>query len=151
MDNPTKQMLEAKGRFEFYQTKLRNWGLEGKEKYYYLRYGESNHGIATGGTATVCIIPIDNPKAIFGTVYTRGVSFCNPTNQFCHIIGRSYALGRAIKAKEIYRDSDPIPAKTPAGILTYIKGWEFLSVWDATLTPWIEEKLFKGAKEGVVS
>ena len=122
------------------QTKLRNWGLEGQEKYYYLKYGENSHGTAILGTATVCVIPIGDEE--LGIVYSRGVAFCNPIDQFNRKKGRAIALGRAVKAIENKEFSDLIPGGKPAWVLWRMLGWICFSCWEATLTDY-EKKMFK--------
>jgi len=117
------------------QTKLRNWELEGKEKYYYHKFGENCHGNAVQGTATVCVIPVKG-------VYARGVAFCNPVDQFNRKLGRAIALGRAVKAIENHAGGDLIKARTPAWILYKTLGWICFSAFEVTLTDY-EKKLFK--------
>ena len=107
------------------QAILRNLGLKGREKYYYLRYGNL-------GTATVCVIPVKKtPEEIW---FVRGVAFCNPKDQFNRKVGRAIALGRAMKAIQSEQFTDPIPPRTPALILQRTMGWAYLSCWDITLT-----------------
>lgn len=120
------------------QTKLKNWGLEGEEKYYYLKYGENRCGTASEGTATICVIPA-------GSYFVRGVAFCNPIDQFSRKKGRAIALGRAVKAIEKSCFSDPIPNRKPAWMLERMLGWTYFSCWDITLTSY-EKKLFKERK-----
>jgi hypothetical protein len=116
------------------QAKLKEMGFEGKERYYYIRTGEPSRGIAA-----VCIIPTPMDT---GIVFARGVSFCNPKDQFSKKTGRAIALGRAVKAIEHNIDSDFIQKTTPAIYLSIELGWVAFSVWNATLTR-LEAKLFK--------
>lgn len=127
------------------QAKMKNWGLEGGEKFYYLKYGENRHGHAILGTATVCVIPVF--ATVEGTHYVRGVAFCNPTDQFARKVGRAIALGRAVKAIEAQQFTEPIPESKPACILTRMLGWSYFSCWDITLTD-NEQRLFKEAEHG---
>lgn len=120
------------------QTKLKNLGLEGEERYYYLRYGLNSHGNATRGTATVCLIPSVSLAPVSRTIFVRGVAFCNPLDQFNRKLGRAVALGRVMKALESRQSSDPIPVNKPVGVLS---SWGFLSLWDASLTEF-EQKMF---------
>lgn len=123
------------------QAKLKNLGLvddQGKttEKYYYLKFGQNTYGYPIGGVATVCVIPL-------GTLFARGVAFCNPIDQFNRRLGRAIALGRAIKAIESHQVNDPIPNKAPCSILSKNLGWDCLSAWAITLTRF-ERQMFKG-------
>lgn len=135
------------------QAKLKNLGLEGAERYYYLKYPKYNRGCPgypdlpgypSFGTATVCILP-------WGLSYARGVAFCNPKDQFNRRLGRAIALGRAVKALEHFCSSDSIPYGEPVSILIYRLDWEFLSCWNPVLTNF-ERKLFEGRtpKDGAI-
>ena len=80
------------------EIKLKKLELDGKERYYYLRFG-----LQAIRAATICIIPYPSCTQ---TGYVRGVSFCNPLDQFNKKKGRAIALGRAIKAIERGEDSE---------------------------------------------
>jgi len=126
------------------QAKLKEWGLEGTERYYYLRFGQKTYGKPVGGIATVCIIPLSNEEKT-SVIYARGVSFCNPKDQLIKKKGRAKALGRAAKAIESHQFTEPIPKGLPCSILTRNNmGWTYFSGWDITLTEY-EQRLF--AKE----
>lgn len=124
------------------QAKLKNLGLEGEERYYYLRYGQNSHGNATRGTATICLVPIR--LSLGEPVFVRGVAFCNPRDQFNRKLGRAIALGRAIKAIENRQSKDPIPMNKP--VSWALPTWSFLSIWDASLTKF-EQKMFEPRTE----
>ena len=120
------------------QAKLANWGMQGKERYYYLKYGENSHGNALLGTATVCVIGQDSVE---GWHFVRGIAFCNPKDQFSRKLGRHIALGRAVKAIETHLFTEPIPKNKPAWILTEMLGWAYFSTWGITPTEY-ERRLF---------
>jgi hypothetical protein len=122
------------------EAKMAAWGYQGKEKFYYLKCGPFKDGQAQGGVATVCIMRIDDLTT--HPLYVRGVAFCNPKDQFNKKTGRTIALGRLIKAIETRNLNDPVPAKTPAGVLTRVFLWLWMSEWGATLTEY-EKKLFE--------
>jgi len=131
------------------QAKLKNWGL--KEKYYYLRFGKGAENVPDGflGVATVCIMPGNlvpdafiGDNSVEGWHYVRGVSFCNPKDQFNKKTGRAIALGRAIKAIESHHSSDSIHRTTPVFILAQSQGWVYLSAWNIGLTEY-EQRLFR--------
>ncbi len=128
------------------EAKLKQWGMDGKVRYYYLKYGLDKNGRATQGTATVCVIELPAGHQIPGydapdhQVYVRGVAFCSPKDQFVRKHGRPLALGRAVKAIESHQCSNHVPNKTPAGILASI-GWFYFSAWNPILTEY-EKKLF---------
>ena len=88
------------------QAKLKSWGLEKNVRYYYLRFGEGAVNVPDGflGIATVCLIGLDSVEVMR---YVRGVSFCNPKDQFVKKTGRNIALGRAVKAIETRLTRDP--------------------------------------------
>jgi len=123
--------------------KLKKLELAGKERYYYLKFGHGAEKVPDGflGVTTVCVIPY---PSCGGTGYVRGVSFCNPLDQFNKHLGRAMALGRAIKAIERGEDSEPVPQKTPAGILTTNRGIFFLSEFNTALCEF-EQSLFSKA------
>ena len=127
------------------QAKLKEWGLEGTERYYYLGFGQKTYGKPVGGIATVCIIPISNEEKT-SVIYARGVSFCNPVDQFIKKKGRAIALGRAVKAIETHLVHDFIQEKNPAAVVTRVLGCHFFSMWETTLTEY-EQRLF-APKEG---
>ena len=124
------------------QAKLKEWGLEGTERYYYLRFGKGAVKVPDGflGVATVCLIPFracddDNMG------YVRGISFCNPKDQFIKKKGRAIALGRAIKAYEAGESSEPIPYENPAWVLRTQETTFFFSEFNPELTAY-EQRLF---------
>ena len=124
------------------QVKLKEWGMEGTEKYYYLRFGKGAEKVPAGflGVATVCLIPFracddDNMG------YVRGVSFCNPKDQFIKKKGRAIALGRAIKAYEGGGTSEPILRNNPCWILHTREHMSFFSEFNPELTAY-EHRLF---------
>ncbi|KKN35026.1 hypothetical protein LCGC14_0787750 [marine sediment metagenome] len=57
--------------------KLKHLEVAGKERYYYLRFGEGAEDVPDGylGVATVCLIPV---PACDGNTILRGIAFCNP-------------------------------------------------------------------------
>lgn len=120
------------------EAKLKQMGLEGKPKFYYLKYGQNSHGHALLGVATVCVIQVPGTSILF----VRGVAFCNPLDQFNRKHGCAIALGRVIKAIERREYSELIPKKKPAWILERMMGWAYFSTWDITLTDY-EKKMFK--------
>ena len=129
------------------EEKLKKLALAGEERYYYLRFGKGSEKVPDGflGVATVCIIPYPSCD---GTGYVRGVSFCNPRDQFNKRLGRTIALGRAIKALERGEDSEPVPDKTPAAILKRRdekRGIFFLSGFNPALSEF-EQSLFSKSK-----
>lgn len=121
------------------EAKLKQMGLEGKPKFYYLKFGVDEHGNAGQGVATVCLLPCSSYVPTVN--FTRGIAFCNPLDQFNRKLGRAIALGRAVKAIE-WADSEPIPKRTPAWILNEHFGWAYLSAYDIKLTEH-ESKMFK--------
>lgn len=131
------------------EEKLASWGLDKKVRYYYLKINVDEHGRATAGIATVCLIPVTlgdtgyRPTGgIISTEYARGISFYNPKDkkQFVKKVGRNIALGRAIKAISSGQSSEPIPVDTPARVLLGL--WGNLSEWDAKLTS-METRIMK--------
>ena len=124
------------------EAKLKNWGLEKGVRYYYLKFGHGAVNLPDGflGTATVCVIGEDS---VAGWHYVRGVSFCNPRDQFVKKTGRAIALGRAIRAIESRRHNDYIKRTTPADILNRDLGWIALSAFNVALTEY-EKKMFEG-------
>ena len=118
--------------------KLKKLELAGKERYYYRRFGQDKPNNERIGEGTICIIPYPSCS---GIGYARGVAFCNPLDQFNKHLGRAMALGRAIKAIERGEDSEPVPQKTPAGILTTNRGIFFLSEFNTALSEF-EQSLF---------
>jgi len=126
------------------EAKLAARGLQGKEKYYYLKFEDlmpkNYHGYLFG-VATVCVIPSLWKKGE-ATIYTRGVAFCSPRDQFNRRQGRNIALGRAIQAIESHLNSGRIGSKNPSYILVRIQHWICLSEWNAILTKY-EKKIMK--------
>ena len=120
------------------QAKLKELELEGKERYYYLKFGTGASNVPDGflGRATVCLIPV---PACDGNAIVRGIAFCSPKDQFDKKLGRNIALGRAIKALEEGFDTEPVPYKTEARILINW-GKSFLSAFNPELTDY-EKKL----------
>ncbi len=126
------------------QAKLKALELDGKERYYYARFGKGAISVPDGfmGIATVCLLPtrgVSIPPNVVG----RGIAFCNPRDQFVKKLGRNVALGRAIKALERGASSEPVPLKTPAAILI-TEGISFLSEFNPALTAF-EQKLVKNS------
>lgn len=122
--------------------KLKEYELNGKERYYYQKFGDVPRGYL--GTATICLIPFpacdeDRPGVV------RGVAFCNPLDQFNRKLGRDIALGRAVKAIERGDDSEPVPENTPASILKRERGMDFLSAFNPELSEF--EQGLLGVKE----
>jgi hypothetical protein len=78
----------------------------GKENYklYYEKLGVNENGKAEGGVLTVCMIKDAD-------WFSRGISYCTPEDQFIRSLGRSIAIGRAIKAMENGESTEPIPEK----------------------------------------
>jgi len=107
----------------------------GEVKYYYKRFGEGADNASDGylGAATICLLKN-------GGLVHRGIAFCSPLDQFNKKLGRNIALGRAIKAMEKRHCSEPIPERTPAGILKKLSGFDYLSTWSAGLTDY-EKKI----------
>lgn len=116
------------------KTKLKQMGLTDErgntiEKYYYIRFGSGKD--SKEGRATVCILPYPEGD---GLVYVRGVSICNPKDQFCKRTGRAKALGRALKAIEHQKSSEDTPTSPPCNIFrAYPFYWIYLSVYGAAL------------------
>ncbi len=69
---------------------------------YYKRFGLDEHGVATLGTASICVMRYnsDHGRIVSGgaSVYVRGIAFCSPEDQFVKSKGRAAAIGRAMKA-----------------------------------------------------
>ena len=127
--------------------KLEVWGLTKSVRYYYQKYDLNEHGQAIGGTATVCIIRLRSKvrwvKSDLGMedvgsvdgrlleywnnepMYVVGQAYCNPKDQFRKKVGRNIALGRAIKAMENGRSSEPSPINLQAFLPVY-----YMSVYD---------------------
>ena len=119
----------------------------GAERYYYLRFGKGALKVPDGflGVATVCLIPFRScAEGVMG--YVRGISFCNPKDQFIKKKGRAIALGRAIKAYQHGETSEPIPWKTPAGILHTQGYMPFFSEFNPELIEY-EQRLFASKAE----
>ena len=114
---------------------LKKVGVGGEVKYYYMKFGEGAEDAPDGflGTATICLL--EN-----GGLVHRGIAFCSPLDQFNKKLGRNIALGRALKAMEKRHSSEPIPERTPAGILKKQPCFDFLSTWSAGLNDY-ERKL----------
>ncbi len=127
------------------EEKLKKLALAGEERYYYLRFGKGAEKVPDGfmGVATVCLIPYPSCD---GTGYVRGVSFCNPKDQFNKQLGRNIALGRAIKAIARGEDSESIPQHTPANVLRVSQGIFFLSEFNPPLSEF-EQRIFSKAPE----
>jgi hypothetical protein len=126
------------------EAKLKQWGLAGKERYYYLKFFQDSKEVGgrPHGVATVCLIGQDSVE---GWHYVRGVAFCSPKDQFVKKTGRAIALGRAVRAIEKRSFNDPIHKTTPAVILAEQFGWAYLSQWNVSLTEY-ELNPFKEAK-----
>ena len=128
------------------KVKLQWMGIGEKEPiYYYLKFGEGTQDVTDGflGTACVCVIPY---QSCDGTGYVRGVAFCNPRDQFNKRLGRSIALGRALKALEQGEDTSPVPKRLPVSILIPW-GISFLSSFNPVLTVF-ERKLLRVVPNG---
>ena len=125
------------------QAKLKVLELDGKERYYYARFGKGAISVPDGfmGIATVCLLPV---PACEGDAVMRGIAFCNPRDQFNKKLGRTIALGRAVKALERGDTSEPVPLKTPAAILI-AQGMTYLSEFNPALTAF-EQKLVKNSR-----
>ncbi len=122
------------------QAKLKDLGVEGKERYYYLKYGKGAKYRPDGfmGVATICLLPV---PACDGDTILRGISFCSPLDQFVRKVGRARALGRAIKALEQGSDSEPVPSSGAAALLR-ADNMLFLSGFNPTMTAF-EQKLIE--------
>jgi len=108
-------------------------------RFYYLRSPGNRDG-----TATVCVVKAHRPESRFSVYYVRGVSFCEPGDQFSKRDGRNRALGRAVQALERSSDSGRIPIDPrEARARLFLTTPEFcsLSGYDVTLTPF-EQRLF---------
>lgn len=133
------------------KAKLKEMGIDGKEKYYYIRFGKGADNVPDGflGVATVCLLPYGSRITSFDESqdksYTRGTSFCNPLDQFTEKKGRSIALWRAIKAWERGYTSEPLPRATPALILRN-HDICFLSEFNPVLTDY-EKRIMGSEKE----
>ena len=111
--------------------KIKGMGmLQGEEIYYYLKFGGIAHGKVGGGIAAICLLP-------HRELWCRGISFCNPKDQFIREKGRDIALGRALKAMESRSCSNPIPRTTPAIVLIQ-PGIHYLSTFNTNLTDYEE-------------
>ena len=121
------------------QAKLKALAVVGGEvKYYYLKFGDINHGRPAGGIATICLLRN-------GGLVHRGIAFCSPLDQFNKKLGRNIALRRAIKALEWRCCGEAIPENTPARVLKHLHPslggyFAFLSTFSAGLTEY-EQKL----------
>ncbi len=126
------------------QAKLKHLGLEGKERYYYLRFGTGAE-IPDGflGVATICLLPV---PACDGNTILRGIAFCSPPDQFNKKVGRAIALGRAVKALERGDDNEVAPRKV-AGILSS-NYMTFLSAFNPELTDFERTLVSYENKEG---
>lgn len=132
------------------EAKLKQWGLQDKVKFYYLKFGEVVNGQPTKGIATVCVIKTDDVMITCNNIYVRGVAFFNPDDpklQFNRKLGRAIALGRAVKVIKSQCPAERIPKTTPAAILREELTWEWLCVPYAYLTEF-EKTLFQ-EKKGV--
>lgn len=123
------------------EAKIKQMGLEKEVRYYYLKFGEGAENVPDGflGVATICIIRMSANN------YVRGIAFCSPKDQFNRKLGRAIALGRAIKAEEYMKDTEPILNRSSCGVLIP-HGYFYLSQYNSVPTPY-ERKLFEG-KEG---
>ena len=123
------------------QDKLKGMGLNGKERYYYLKYGVGAVDREDGflGRACVCLLPV---PACGGNTILRGISFCNPLDlgRFSRKKARDIALGRAIKALENGDSSEYVPMKTPAAIMYHQSNISLLSEFNPELT-YFEKRL----------
>jgi hypothetical protein len=124
------------------ETKMVERGLKGTERYYYHKFGPIKEGRALGGVMTVCVVPV--PLSSGHRIFVRGVAFCSPKDQFCKKLGRTIALGRAIKATEREADTEVIPSHGPAAVLRKV-GRDYFSEFGIDLTSF-EKTLFE--KEG---
>ncbi len=108
------------------KAKLKQMGLEGKDRYYYHRFWPPEK---PGGIATICVIQTTE------RIYVRGISCCNclAGDQFNKHYGRTLALGRAVKAMEKRESTEPIPTNLPVTMLS-LAGWKFLSDFDVVPT-----------------
>jgi len=122
-------------------------------KFYYERHGHGAKNVPDGflGIATICLVRITNsvdnplnPLFVPGST-ARGISFCNPKDQFNKKFGRHKALGRAVKALENRAHSELITSTSPASILHPLHGWRYLSDYAPILTD-REVKLLIGGK-----
>lgn len=78
------------------------------------------------GRITICLIKSTYPWPAPHPLYARGIAVCSPRDQFVKKMGRTIALGRAVKALENRYSSDPIESHL-GKILTY--------QYDALLSP----------------
>lgn len=88
--------------------KLRQMLVDQKKdvRFYYSRLGVNEHGRAEGGVVTVCIIRVKGTMETPGWLYTKGIAYCVPKDQFVKKLGRDIALGRAIRALTKREDDD---------------------------------------------
>lgn len=112
------------------QAKLKDLGLEGRERYYRIKFGKGAKNIPDGylGIATVCLLPV---PACEGRAILRGIAFCSPLDRFLSKLGRDRSLGRAIKALERGEDSEATP-EVAAPLLR--ENMLFLSAFNPELT-----------------
>lgn len=115
------------------EQKLKDLGIEHNVLYYHGgAHGDDKTIMSTdnhGFNWTICLlIDLHGPT---GKIY-RGISLCNPKDQFNKKLGRAIALGRAIQAMEKLHSSSKMPA-VPLYLDSCLK---YLSTYDATLTEW---------------
>ena len=127
------------------QIKLKKLKMEGKEKYYYMKFGKGAEDVPDGflGVATVCLLPFPSCD---GEGIVRGIAFCNPLDQFNEKLGRNIALGRAIKAFEHGWSTEAVPEKTPAWLLNIHWAISFLSEFNPKLTAFEQKLLGRAIK-----
>ena len=123
------------------QAYLKSLGLEGKERYYYMKFGKGAK-IPDGflGVATVCLLSV---PACDGNTILRGIAFCSPLDQFNKKLGRAKALGRAIKALVRGEDNEATPG-VAAPLLR--ENMFYLSAFNPELTDF-ESGLVGGGKK----
>jgi hypothetical protein len=109
-----------------------------KPLFYRIKYCPDSHGRAQGGIATVCILNV-------GHDIIRGISFCDPGDQFVKKTGRDIVLGRAIQVLERNRDMHPIgPGQLVESLID--AGFTFFGEYNITLTDYEAELVEKAAK-----
>ncbi len=125
-------------------------------KFYYLRYGFVPRDPTIISLSPIALVEVPAREAVHSELgtgvvclvqwedgfITRGISFCNPVDQFIKRQGRNIALGRAVQARERGWFAEPVPMNTSAFVLSTASGLHYLSECNPELTE-REKALFK--------